>query len=422
MTDTTAVPRGPITPDPHAGASRLRVQLWSYNYDPEPTGIGPLSTAWAQAMTARGHEVSVVAAHPHYPEPRWGTRVTPYREIRGGIPVLRLPLWIGRKTTAARLRQEASFSGALAAALPFLPTPDVVVAVSPSFPALLPAMFNARLRRIPWVLWLQDILPDGASATGILREGPLVRRARQVEHLAYESAARIVVISDSFAENLRDKQVPGEKIVRIYNTATRPILSAPRPEPATDAPTVLTMGNVGRSQNLRAVVEAFEANEDLASLGARFVIAGDGVAGDKVRGAIRTDRVEVTGVLDPGTPLEAHLRGATVALVSQQYEGLDFNVPSKLMNFMGYGIPTVAAVRPESEVARIVEVSGGGWVATSPRDCAETLAAALTAPEERQRRGEAALRFAREHFTPEISTAAFEGILAAVARPEAARA
>ena len=43
------------------GSRRLSVQLWSYNYDPEPTGIGPMSGAWATAMRDRGHEVSVCA-------------------------------------------------------------------------------------------------------------------------------------------------------------------------------------------------------------------------------------------------------------------------------------------------------------------------------------------------------------------------
>jgi len=42
-------------------------------YDPVPTGIGPVSTVWAQAMRGRGHDVDVVSAHPHYPAPDWGT-------------------------------------------------------------------------------------------------------------------------------------------------------------------------------------------------------------------------------------------------------------------------------------------------------------------------------------------------------------
>ena len=89
-----------------AGGPWLRIQLWSYNYDPEPTGIGPVSKTLAEGLLARGHEVVVVAAHPHYPSPAWGKRARPYRERRGGIRVIRLPLWIGRETARERYRQE----------------------------------------------------------------------------------------------------------------------------------------------------------------------------------------------------------------------------------------------------------------------------------------------------------------------------
>ena len=49
------------------------------------------------------------------------------------------------------------------------------------------------------------------------------------------------------------------------------------------------------------------------------------------------------------------LQDATIALVSQKHGGEEFNIPSKLMNFMMYGLPVVASVDPRSEVARIVE-------------------------------------------------------------------
>ena len=57
------------------------------------------------------------------------------------------------------------------------------------------------------------------------------------------------------------------------------------------------MGNIGHSQNLRSVVEAFEADRALAEAGARFVLAGDGGAADDVRTAIRSDRTRITGFL-----------------------------------------------------------------------------------------------------------------------------
>lgn len=390
----------------------LRIQLWSYNYAPEPTGIAPLSTVWATAMVERGHRVEVVAAHPHYPRSDWGTRLRPYRERREGIPVVRLPLWPGRRTAAQRLRQEASYTLALTLALPALSKPDVMVVVSPSFPALAPAMLSAAAQNVPWLLWLQDVLPDAAATTNILRGEALLKLARRFERAAYRSASRVIVISDSFAQNLRAKGVSEQKLVRIYNPASRPVRSVLRPPDEVDGATVLTMGNIGRTQNLAAVVRAFQDSEELAELAAQLVVVGDGVAADDVRAEIDTDRVHMTGLISSDA-LERELRRATVALVSQRYDGVDFNVPSKLMNFMGYAIPTVAAVRADSEVARIVRTSGAGWVDDSSEasGCAATLAAALRDPDGRCRSADAALRFAQASFTPDIVAEQFERAL-----------
>ncbi len=367
-------------------------------------------------MRERGHEVDVVAAHPHYPEPAWGVRCWPYRELRDGVPVTRLPLWIGRATVTQRMRQEATFAGALALAAPWLGRrPDVIVAVSPSFPALGPAMLNAWARRVPWVLWLQDILPDGASATGLVDAGPLLQAARRFERAAYRAAAHVVVLSDAFRENLRDKGVPDSKITKIYNPASRPVATAPRSPDAGEPNAVLTMGNIGYSQNLEAMVRAFEANEELEEADATMVLAGDGMACGAVRDAINTNRVRITGIIGDEA-LTRELERAKVALVSQHYEGAEFNVPSKLMNFMGQGLATVASVGPHSEVSRILEASEGGWVTDSchPEEAARTLAEVLRQPKEVARRSANALDFARANFTAAHCAERFEKVLDAV--------
>jgi len=393
----------------------LRIQLWSYNYEPEPTGIAPLASAWAREMRGRGHRVEVVAAHPHYPEPAWGRARLPYRETRSGIPVLRLPLMIGRGTTAARIRQELSYVASLSLASPILGSPDVCVAVSPSFPALLPTMVNARLRGTPWVLWLQDILPDGAQVTGLMREGRLISAARRLERAAYRSASRIFVLSESFASNLRRKGVPDAKITRVYNPATRPLAEGPRSESAIDANRVMTMGNIGHSQGLAEIVAAFEAHPHLEEQGARFHLVGDGVAAGDVRKVMRTDRVQITGIVGPER-LEEELQQAAVAVVSQRYEGVEFNVPSKLMNFMGAGVPVVGSVRQESEVARILRVSGAGWVVDSrrPAESAALIAELLSQPDELRKKGAAGLDYARRHFSVGAVVEPFEAAMAEI--------
>lgn len=399
-------------PADQRSARPRRIQLWSYNYDPEPTGIGPVSRSWAHAMQARGHHVDVVAAHPHYPEPNWGTKVLPYRETREGVDVLRLPLWIGRANARERLRQEATFMAAQLAAVPWLGRPDVAVVVSPSFPALLPAIVGNRLRRTPWILWLHDILPDAASVTGLLDEGSRVLQAsRALERSAYRNADQIVVLSSAFTDNLQAKGVPEAKIRLVYDPATR-VPAGPVRERSSPAPRVLSMGNIGFSQGLAALVGAFEDTPEVTGPDVRLIITGNGLAADDVAATLRTDRVQMLGVVS-SERLEDELQQADIGLVTQHHEGGEFNIPSKLMNFMAYGLPILAAVNPGGEVARIVEASGAGWVVDSsdPPALPRMLARIAADPEDQRVRSARARAWAAEHYEVDGFARRFEAVV-----------
>jgi colanic acid biosynthesis glycosyl transferase WcaI len=393
----------------------MRVQLWSYNYDPEPQGIAPLSRMLAVELTAGGHEVLVVAAHPHYPEPTWGKRFRPYRESRDGIAVLRLPLWIGRESGIERMRQELSFAAMQAVVAPLLPAADAVIAVTPCFPALGPTMAFSRIRGTPWVMWLQDIVTDGAATTGLLKDGSMLRVARGFEHMTYESASRVVVISEAFRQNLLAKGVRGEKIVRIFNPSSRQASHPIDLDATPTRPRILAMGNIGHSQGLDRIVDAFQESAELHAIEAQLVIAGHGVAAEEVRARVHCDRVHMPGVLY-GEQLEPELQAASIGLVSQRADVQEFNLPSKLMNYMAYGIPVIASVRPESETARIVQESGGGWVtdARAPAEFAAITAAKLRDRDELKAAGRAGFAYARENFRPEAVAARFEQVLTAV--------
>lgn len=315
---------------------------------------------------------------------------------------------------------------AQAAAAPFLPAPDVLVSTSPSFPALLPAVANVRLRRIPWVLWLHDLLPDGATATNLVSDdGVVFKLARRLEQAAYRAADRIVVLSRAFTDNLIAKGVPQAKIELIYDPATRTPASK-EARPRREGPLrILSMGNIGHSQGLTALVRAFESRPD-QTRDTELVITGVGVAAAEARAEVRSERVQMLGMVEDER-LERELQQADVAFVSQRHDGSEFNIPSKLMNFMAYGLPVLAAVNPAGEVARIVRESGAGWVVDSsdadafPRE----LARLATAGDELPKRAASARRYADEHFTGEGFAARFEQTLRAVvqsAQPATRRA
>jgi colanic acid biosynthesis glycosyl transferase WcaI len=357
-------------------------------------------------MAARGHSVSVVTAHPHYP-PLWGSSVVPRREVRDGIPILRLPIRAGHRTTAARIGEELTYGASAAAAAAVVPAPDVHVAVSPSFLALLGVRAAARARRRPWVLWLQDILPDAAATTGLLDHETLLAPARALERGAYRTARKIVVISETFADNLVAKGVPREKIEVVYNPAARGIADD-APAPALHPPRLLHIGNIGLSQGLARVVEAFDASE----LDARFIVLGTGEAVDEVRSVVRSARVELRGLVAEDE-LDRELAAATLGVVTQRPDVAEFNVPSRLMTFLGCGVPVVVVARRDSEVARIVERSGAGWAvdAASPEAFPHVVERALADRDDLARRREAAVAFARRELAPARVAEQFDMLL-----------
>jgi colanic acid biosynthesis glycosyl transferase WcaI len=278
-------------------------------------------------------------------------------------------------------------------------------------------VINVRARKVPWVLWLHDLLPDGATATGIVDESHVtIRLARQLERLAYKTADRIVVLSRSFIDNLVAKGVPEEKIELIYDPATRTPSGGSGSARRNGSVRVLSMGNIGYSQGLTELVRAFEARRELNG-DASLIITGTGVAADEAQAAISSDRVRMLGLVDDDR-LESELCSANVAFVSQRYEGSEFNIPSKLMNFMAYGLPILAAVNPAGEVARIVRDSGAGWVVDSsdadafPRE----LARIADASGEIAERAAKARAYADTNFTQAGFAERFEQTLRSVAQ------
>jgi colanic acid biosynthesis glycosyl transferase WcaI len=264
---------------------------------------------------------------------------------------------------------------------------------------------------VPWVLWLQDIVTAGAATTGLVRSRALLGAARALERRAYHSAARVVVISDAFRRTLIGEGVPAGKVARIYNPATRPVA----PADAIDEPggggglRVLCMGNIGYSQNLPRLVQAFEQSDQLPA-DARLIITGTGELEPEVRAEVRSEKVEMKGLLPS---VDDELDRAAVGLVPQRPDILEFNLPSKLMNFMARGVPVLASVRPDSETARLVQLSGGGWVvdAADPDAFPDAVRRIAGEPDDRAARARKAREFAAEHFSADVIADQFERIL-----------
>ncbi len=222
--------------------------------------------------------------------------VLPYREERDGISVLRLPLWIGRATRRRTLSARAELSCSLSP--PRSRSSTVRMCSCPH-----------RLRsRLCCRLWRTFACGRSRGSCGCTTCCRTARRRRVWSTKAAWSSSsrdgwseprtrRRTGSSCSRARSPRiwwQRACPPEKIELIYDPATR----VPGADAAGSADTgglrILSMGNIGHSQGLTALVRAFEAAPE-AQRRHQLVITGTGVAADEARAEIRSDGCRCSG-------------------------------------------------------------------------------------------------------------------------------
>ncbi|WP_084539562.1 WcaI family glycosyltransferase [Azorhizobium doebereinerae] len=362
--------------------TRGRVMLCAMNFAPEPTGAGRYAGELAQGLAARGHEVEVIAAPPHYPG--WHVR-PPYsawryrRERHQGLPVTRCPLLL-RNAGAGIGRLLAPLSFALSAApvmawriLRF--RPRTVICVEPTLLAAPAALLAARLAGARTVLHVQDLEVDAAFAVGHLPAGGRVARlAAWFDRAMLTRFDRVVTISDRMAERLERKGVAAARIAVVRNWVdTTRIHPLPGPSPyraelgfADGDFVVLYAGQIGPKQALHQILEAAERLAHVPGL--HFVIAGEGPA--KAALAQRfghLPQVRFLG-LQPEARLNAFLNLADCHVLPQDPSVEDFVLPSKLGGMLASGRPVLAVAQPASELAAFL---GGAALLVSPERLAD---------------------------------------------------
>jgi len=346
-------------------------------YAPERTGTAPLNTELCEYLASRGHRVSVVTSFPHYPEwnvfPAYRGRLW-QREFLNGVTILRSYAYIpSRRTTMRRILYDTSvglFAGLRGLAVDNV---DLVLAVSPPLQAGIAGCVLARLKRVPLLLDLHDLVPDLAIALGMLRNRWAIKMAQTIENRIYLRSDGILVISEEFASNLIRKGVGRSKICFLPLWVDSDLISPGdrvgpfrRVNGIDEHETiVLYTGNMGAKQNLENVLEAADRLQTCRDV--LFLFVGDGSEKKRLQEYAHNKALPNVRFLpllppQPKELLPQMLAGADVLVLNQSAQVVDMVVPSKLFTYMAAGRPIVAAVNRSSQAAACIRNAGSGLV------------------------------------------------------------
>jgi putative colanic acid biosynthesis glycosyltransferase WcaI len=370
---TTTISK-PITGKP----AHMRILFLALCYAPEEVSGAVLITELAEDLARAGHEVSVVTAAPSYP---LGKVIQPYsnkflqRELMEGVNVIRVWSYVSpSKKFLSRMFHQASFCLFACLGAMLVRNVDIVFSYSPPLPLGLTAWIISSLRRAPWILQLEDIFPDAAVSTGILKNKTVISFFSSMERFLYKQASHISLISEGFKKNLTAKGVPPEKVTVIPPWAdcdqVRP-LSKENDFVLRNGLTgkfiVVYAGNLGVSSCPEIILDAAANLSKVESI--VFLIIGEGIKKDTL--IQQADENRLTNVVflpyQPRSQFAEMLAAANLHLVLLNEESSGTSMPSKTFNIMAAARPILMVAPLSSDIARVVIEIGCG-IAVAPGD------------------------------------------------------
>lgn len=388
----------------------MRILILSQYFWPEMFRVNDL----ASELIARGHEVTVLTGLPNYPDgkvfPAYRTNPDAFSSYEGA-PVFRIPM-LPRGTGGLRL--VANYLSFVVGAVLFGPRKlrgrqfdaIFVFQISPITSAL-PALWLRWRRGTPVLIWILDLWPETLSAIGAVKSQRILDGVGALVRFIYRRCDRILVQSRAFFSNV-ERYAGGREKVRyfpgwaesVFEGAAEP---APAPELAPYAGDfkLIFAGNIGQAQDFPAIIAAADLLRDVSGL--RWIIVGDGRAGDHARAEVARLGLEDKVVFLGRFPLDRmpeFFTGADALLVSLKAEPVwSMTIPGKVQSYLASRRPLIAMLNGEG--ARVVEESGAGLA--GPAGDSKSLAANVKTmmampPEARRAMGEAGRRYCTAEF------------------------
>lgn len=339
---------------------------------PDTTPYAFLLRAIAAHWAAAGHEVHVLTSQPSY-KPELEIPKQPTVGTVDGVTVRRLGMLPDRGSRWRKPSNVVRFSLLVFLRVLLGRRYDVVMcSTAPPVVLAWATSLAARLRGASFIYHCMDLHPEIGRLSGEFANPWVYRLLLRLDTATCRRASAVVVLSSDMRDALLDRDADlAERIVVINNFDipsydTGAVTGGAEGHSPGDGLTVVFTGNLGRYQRLETMVEAVLGPDDrLAPV--RLVMMGEGDAKpglERLVAAAPADRRDRVTLLPHGTTAQARevMRGADLGLVSLMPGVIAYAYPSKTASYLSEGLPVLAAVEPESELARDVVAWGVGGV------------------------------------------------------------
>ena len=381
---------------------KLRILLLNQCFYPDVVSTAQYLTDLATALTARGHDVTVVTSDRGYDDP--ATRF-PRRERWKGIEIIRIPsISFGKSSRWRRAFNFGSFLVVLSLRLLILGRFDLVVALtSPPLISFLAALF-VRLKGGRLCFWVMDLNPDEAIAAGWLDERSTTAALLQrMLRYSFKVADRTIVLDRFMKERVVARHVDPARVTIIppwshddhvgYSQAGREAFRLKHD--LSDKFVVMYSGNHSPCHPLDTLLDAARVLKTRTNI--VFCFVGGGSEQVKVREA-GLSNVKCLPY-QPLNELSGSLSAADLHVVVMGEKFVGIVHPCKVYNILSVGAP-VLYIGPELSHVTDVASQQGKFFLTRHGDTEAVAEAILEATQCRDR--QPITPFAKQTLLPQL--------------------
>ena len=342
---------------------------------PEDTAIGLYTTEFSRFLVSKGYNVKIVTGFPNYPQwkiyKNYMNHPSFFSETNEGIEIIRFKQHIPKIVTfkGRVLMMLSLFYGTLVNLRKVKHT-DLVICIVPFTLSILPALLLSKMRKSKLWIHIQDFEFDLALDSGIVKNNNAFLRVFKSilsfsERKLLNSADVVSSISFSMLNKIRGKS----KHTNPYYFPNW--VSAEKINPANYSPhyyidrskfTLLYSGNVGEKQDwllCETLCEFIQKSDAI-----EIVIVGDGAYSSILKGNL--SRFDFVKFFPPVAydELSNLLCSADAHFLFQKQDVVDTIMPSKILGMMASAKPSIISGNHNSEVAKIIKESEGGYYFT----------------------------------------------------------
>lgn len=380
----------------------------------------PFQAQLSRELARRGHDVT----HSH---------CSAYNSGKGhlvaepGESVVFDPIGTGtsieKMRFAVRLVQEVRLGFELARQARRL-RPDVAMVANAPIPTLMIFAFFLAVRRVPWVLWHQDVQAVAIRSFAGTKLSPAFRLVATMvalgERWCSRRAAAVVVIAESFVDVHREWGTSDKTTVIANWAPLDEIVAVDRKNDwavehgVDDVLTLLYSGTLGLKHNPQLLVQLAREVID-GGTPVQLVIVNEGPCEQVLRD--EAARLDVPLELLPFQPYERLsevLGSGDILVVLLEQDAGAFSVPSKTLSYLCAARPVLGLMPAENLAATLVSDAGGcvlpGEVASLPA-AGQWVRDLLADPDRREALGRRSRALAEREFALEGCADRFEQIL-----------